>query len=224
MQWLKKYRKILPVLGIGATWFIYALVGEFRHRTQFIGCAVLSVLVFFALRLILARLPGEEPEPVREKAKQPEKPREKTETELLLEQGEMYLDELRLLDEKIPGLEVSAKLKQIADLTALILDVIKKQPEKRNSVGQLMRYYLPTTIKLLRQYVTLQDQKVKGENIGDGMQKVEGLLDSVIVALQKQLDAMFQADVIDITADIRVMEKKLAAEGLAADDDFKEIL
>ena len=222
MQWLKTQRKVISILGIGLTWLIYAVIGEFRRPVHFIFCAVLSVWVFLALRLLLNRLPGkEEPEPVKE---EPVPPREKTETELLLEQGEKYLDELRLLDEQIPGVELSAKLKQITDLTALILDVVKKQPEKRKSIDQLMRYYLPTTIKLLKQYVTLQDQKVQGENIGDGMQKVEGMLDGVILAMQKQLDAMFQADVIDITADIRVMEKKLAAEGFADNDDFKEIL
>ena len=53
--------------------------------------------------------------------------------------------------------------------------------------------------------MTLQNQSVKTENITEGMQKIEDLLDKVIVAFQRQLDALFESDVVDITADIRVM-------------------
>ena len=222
MQRLKQARHAVPVLGIGVTWILYAIFGEFRHRTQILFCAVLSVIVFIALRMMMDRLFGKEAPA--QKKQEPAETREKTKTELLLELGEQYLEQIRTLNEQIPGLEMSAKLKQLEELMKLIFGVVQQQPEKQSSIDQLMRYYLPTTIKLLKQYVTLQDQKVQGENIGDGMQKVEDMLDGVILALQKQHDAMFQADVIDITADIRVMEKKLAAEGLTDNDDFKEIL
>ena len=222
MQLLKNKRYTVPVLGIGITWILYAIFGEFRHWTQFLVCAMLSVIAFIALRMLMDRLFGKEA-PVQKK-QEPAKTPEKSRTELLLELGEQYLQQIRTLNEQIPGLEMSAKLKQLEELMKLIFQVVRQQPEKQNSIDQMMRYYLPTTIKLLKQYVTLQDQKVQGENIGDGMQKVEGMLDGVILALQKQHDAMFRADVIDITADIRVMEKKLAAEGLTDNDDFKEIL
>ena len=50
------------------------------------------------------------------------------------------------------------------------------------------------------------------------MQKIEDLLDKVIVAFQRQLDALFESDVVDITADIRVMEQMMASEGLTRID------
>ena len=40
-------------------------------------------------------------------------------------------------------------------------------------------------------------------------------------AFQRQLNALFEADVVDITADIRVMEQMMASEGLAGTNDFK---
>ena len=52
------------------------------------------------------------------------------------------------------------------------------------------------------------------------MQKIEGLLDKVIVAFQRQLDSLFETDVVDITADIRVMEQMMASEGLTRKTDF----
>ena len=52
------------------------------------------------------------------------------------------------------------------------------------------------------------------------MQKIEDLLDKVIIAFQRQLDSLFEADVVDITADIRVMEQMMASEGLTNKKDF----
>ena len=90
-----------------------------------------------------------------------------------------------------------------------------------NAFGmEQLNYYLPTTIKLMEQYVTLQNQSLKTENITEGMQKIEDLLDKVIIAFQRQLDALFEADVVDITADIRVMEQMMASEGLTNKKDF----
>ena len=97
---------------------------------------------------------------------------------------------------------------------------MKEHPEKLKQIRQFLNYYLPTTIKLMEQYVTLQNQSLKTENITEGMQKIEDLLDKVIIAFQRQLDALFEADVVDITADIRVMEQMMASEGLTNKKDF----
>ena len=61
---------------------------------------------------------------------------------------------------------------------------------------------------------------LQGENIQTGMERIEGMLDKVIVAFQKQLDGLFARDLVDITADIRVMEQMLAQNGLTNDKDF----
>ncbi len=84
-----------------------------------------------------------------------------------------------------------------------------------------MNYYLPTTIKLLEQYVVLQNQGMRVGNIDEGMTKIENMLEKVIAAFQQQLDSLFENDVVDITAEIRVMEKMMASEGLAGGNDFK---
>ena len=99
-------------------------------------------------------------------------------------------------------------------------DCVRKNPKKLSQIRQFLNYYLPTTIKLMEQYVTLQNQSLKTENITEGMQKIEDLLDKVIIAFQRQLDALFEADVVDITADIRVMEQMMASEGLTNKKDF----
>jgi len=124
------------------------------------------------------------------------------------------------VNDEIPDERISAQIDLIERLTAQIFDCVRKNPKKLSQIRQFLNYYLPTTIKLMEQYVTLQNQSLKTENITEGMQKIEDLLDKVIIAFQRQLDALFEADVVDITADIRVMEQMMASEGLTNKKDF----
>ena len=52
------------------------------------------------------------------------------------------------------------------------------------------------------------------------MNDITMMMDSVVLAFEKQLDNLFQADALDISSDISVMETMLAQEGLS-DDDFQ---
>ena len=99
-----------------------------------------------------------------------------------------------------------------ADDTAAALAGIAKQESFFRSIG------MPVCLGELS--CGKQNQNVKTENITEGMQKIEDLLDKVIVAFQRQLDALFESDVVDITADIRVMEQMMASEGLTNKKDF----
>ena len=94
---------------------------------------------------------------------------------------------------------------------------MEQHPEDVRQIRQFLNFYLPTTIRLLQQYVVLQNQEMRMGNIDEGMQKIENMLENVIVAFQKQLDSLFESDVVDITADIQVMEQMMAAEGLTGE-------
>lgn len=48
------------------------------------------------------------------------------------------------------------------------------------------------------------------------MQRIETMMDTIVMAFHKQLDALFRDDAMDIASDITVMENLLAQEGSAA--------
>lgn len=81
-----------------------------------------------------------------------------------------------------------------------------------------MNYYLPTTLKLLNSYDKLSRQRVKGENIQKTMFEIEGMMETIAGAFEKQLDSLFDDDALDIAADISVMESILKQEGLSGED------
>ena len=227
----KKKRSALPIYAIGIVWLLYA--GKLNTFRGILSCAVVSAIVYAILRIVLSGKKTDEPPkaaaPEQPQPKQAEKkpepqpePEEKLPPELqsVIYQGKRTIADIRRLNDEIPDERMSAQIDLIERLTAQIFDCVRKNPEKLSQIRQFLNYYLPTTIKLMEQYVTLQNQSLKTENITEGMQKIEDLLDKVIIAFQRQLDALFEADVVDITADIRVMEQMMASEGLTNKKDF----
>lgn len=229
----KKKRSALPIYAIGIVWLLYA--GKLNTFRGILSCAVVSAIVYAILRIVLPGKKTDEPPkaaaPEQPQPKQAEKkpepqpepePEEKLPPELqsVIYQGKRAIADIRRLNDEIPDERISAQIDLIERLTAQIFDCVRKNPKKLSQIRQFLNYYLPTTIKLMEQYVTLQNQSLKTENITEGMQKIEDLLDKVIVAFQRQLDALFESDVVDITADIRVMEQMMASEGLTEKKDF----
>ena len=229
----KKKRSALPIYAIGIVWLLYA--GKLNTFRGILSCAVVSAIVYAILRIVLPGKKTDEPPkaaaPEQPQPKQAEKkpepqpepePEEKLPPELqsVIYQGKRAIADIRRLNDEIPDERISAQIDLIERLTAQIFDCVRKNPKKLSQIRQFLNYYLPTTIKLMEQYVTLQNQSLKTENITEGMQKIEDLLDKVIIAFQRQLDALFEADVVDITADFRVMEQMMASEGLTNKKDF----
>ena len=229
----KKKRSALPIYAIGIVWLLYA--GKLNTFRGILSCAVVSAIVYAILRIVLPGKKTDEPPkaaaPEQPQPKQAEKkpepqpepePEEKLPPELqsVIYHGKRAIADIRRLNDEIPDERISAQIDLIERLTAQIFDCVRKNPKKLSQIRQFLNYYLPTTIKLMEQYVTLQNQSLKTENITEGMQKIEDLLDKVIIAFQRQLDALFEADVVDITADIRVMEQMMASEGLTNKKDF----
>lgn len=55
---------------------------------------------------------------------------------------------------------------------------------------------------------------MSGTNIDGTMGKIEHMMDTIVRAFDKQLDALFADEALDISADITVMEQLLAQEGV----------
>ena len=58
---------------------------------------------------------------------------------------------------------------------------------------------------------------VSGTNIDGTRDKIETMMDTVVSAFDKQLDALFADVALDISTDITVMENLLSQEGLSGE-------
>jgi len=167
-------------------------------------------------RLVLTDLnPAPEPEadpkakPKREP--EPEKPKAKKENA-----DDAILRQIQEVNDAIPDPVMSQKIERIEEITRKILAYQKKNPAKSDQLRQFLNYYLPTTLKILNAYAQMDAQGVEGENISAAKKRIEGMMDKVVEGFEKQLDQLFQADAMDITTDVEVLERMLDRDGLGS--------
>lgn len=61
---------------------------------------------------------------------------------------------------------------------------------------------------------------VEGGNISSAMKDVEDIMDKLVLGFEKQLDALFDSEAMDVTTDISVLENMMNMEGLSDLDPF----
>ena len=197
--------------------FLYALSAPLYEPQHFVIFAAVLVLVFLVSGALFKGkkefVPIEPEKPKEEPKKQPEK-EEKSHTgnpevDKIIDEGREYLKKLRAADDAIPRMERAS-----ADIFRFIAD----HPEKAPQIRKFMNYYLPTTLKLLNSYQRLSQQSVKGENITSTLFNIAGMMHTVADAFEKQLDALFSEEAMDISADITVFETLLKQEGFVDED------
>jgi 5-bromo-4-chloroindolyl phosphate hydrolysis protein len=109
---------------------------------------------------------------------------------------------------------ICGKIQRIEDVTVKIFRLVDEKPQKAPQIRRFMNYYLPTTLKLLHSYETLEKQGVNGENISAAKNDIERVLDTLAAGFEQQLDNLFKSDKLDISADIDVLENLMRQDGL----------
>lgn len=213
---MKSIRKpsVVPVYAVAVVWIAYTIFWGMRSVGQIVVCAALSLAVYLIAK---AKFPG--------KVVQVEVPEEAPDTgdptlDELIVQGRASVKQIQQLNEAIPDAGITAQLNEIASTTGKILQQLERDKSKVRQCRQFLNYYLPTTVKLLEQYVELQSQGVQNGNIAEAMRRIEGMLVKIQKAFRRQLDSLFASNVVDITADIAVMEQMMRSQGLT---DEKEL-
>ena len=138
----------------------------------------------------------------------------------LVADGKDYIEKIRKSNDAISDEEVSQKLYDLEIVTRKIFEYVKDHPECADDTKKLMKYYLPTTIKLLDSYEKLTEEELEGQhpeqmnNIAKSKKEIEDTLDTLNQAFAKLFDNLYQDTSMDITADISVLHTLLAQEGL----------
>lgn len=214
-------RSVLPIYLVGAVWLGYSLLFPLRTPAQFLICAGVSLVAFVVGKAIFPdkvyAMPGEEKaEEKKEPPKKKEEPKStgNPEIDALLKERERALSEMRRLNDSIADEKISAQIDHLEEVTGKIIDQVVAQPKKLPQIRRFLDYYLPTTLKILNAYDRMDAAGISGSNIDTTKGKVENMMDTIVKAFDKQLDALFGEEALDISTDITVMENLLAREGL----------
>ena len=128
------------------------------------------------------------------------------------------LQQLRQVNDAIPDPVMTTKISRLEAVSARIFELAKQDPGKKAQLQKFMDYYLPTALKLLNTYASLPAQDVQGENIADVKKNIERSMDLLVTAFENQLDKLFQADALDVNADIAALEGMLNLDGLTGSE------
>ena len=204
-------RSVLPIYLIGVTWIVYALAFSLDSLPEILVCAVLSLVVFVVAKAIF---PDKVYTMAEEKKPEQPKPTGNPEIDALVKERQRAVSEMRRLNENIADETISAQIEHLEEVTGKIIDQVVAQPKKLPQIRRFMDYYLPTTLKILNAYDRMDSAGISGSNIDATKEKVEKMMETITQAYDKQLDALFGEEALDISTDITVMENLLASEGL----------
>lgn len=221
MAYIQK-KSVLPIYFVGFVWVLWAVFGSLHRPTDYIMAALVSIAAYFLGKILFPdrgyEIPDEEkaspqPEP-QAQAKQEPKSTGNPEIDKLIAERERALGEMRRLNDTIEDEVISARIDHLEDVTAKIINTVVAKPSKLPQLRRFLNYYLPTTLKLLNAYDRMDAAGVSGSNIDGTKAKIEDIMGTICTAFDKQLDALYGEEALDISTDIAVLENLLAQEGL----------
>lgn len=213
-----KRKPVAPFYAVGLLWLLGGLFLPLYTVSAYVLLAAVSAGVFLLVNGIcqgggtVAGSAGAEKK--EEKKPEPAPSTGNAELDKVIKDGNLALSEMKRLDDNIADPGVSADIVRLSQVSEKIFQAVKDDPDKLPQIRQFMNYYLPTTLKLLNTYDRMSGAGVSGENIDGTKTKVEDMLKTIVRAFEKQLDALYGSDALDISTDIQVMETLLAREGL----------
>lgn len=121
---------------------------------------------------------------------------------------------------KIEDKELVKNIDEIHDTADKIIDEVSKNPSKLNKSQNFFNYYLPTTLKILITYDNIENQQVENDEISKIMENTKKMIIKINASLEIQLASLFQAEIIDTDAEIKVLDTMLKSDGYHTESDF----
>ena len=132
----------------------------------------------------------------------------------MLTEMQQQLDTLHALNEALPDQQLSAAMARMEKVGRSIVETVEATPAKAKQVRRFANYYLPDAVNVLQQYAKLAKQGVRGENAASIRAEVEHNAASIATAFENQLDALYAAESMDLSADLTVLQNMLKGQGL----------
>lgn len=132
----------------------------------------------------------------------------------MLTEMQQQLDTLHALNEALPDPQLSAAMARMEKAGRSIVETVEATPAKAKQVRRFANYYLLDAVNVLQQYAKLAKQGVRGENAASIRAEVEHNAASIATAFENQLDALYAAESMDLSADLTVLQNMLKGQGL----------
>ena len=116
---------------------------------------------------------------------------------------------LKDISTKIESKELVKNTKEICNTSEKIINTVIDKPEKIKKVRNFLNYYLPVTTRILERYDEIENQKLTTSETKRFMNSVEEMVAKIKVAFEQQLSNIYQTEMIDTDAELKVFETML---------------
>lgn len=121
----------------------------------------------------------------------------------------------RIIEAKsyINNYEIKAYLTSINESTSKIIKAIEKTPKKIKNIDNFFDYYLPITVKIINRYDEIENNNLSSKDSKKFMSSTINMLSSIDKAFKNILNNLYQKEIIDMSAEMKVFSSMLKADG-----------
>ncbi len=195
----------MPYLATGLSFLAYGLLWPIASLWDYVKVAAVATVVFVISRGVW--------------------PAKRVRVELPPDTGDAQADQLlveardaiaafRAANDRIQDAKVSACIEGIEKSCGKILVRLEEQPALYGQLRTFLRYYLPTTRKLLEARASLEREGMEGKNARLVCERTDRVLPEIERAFEKQLEALDQHRYLDLQVEIDVLEGMLKSDAL----------
>ena len=129
----------------------------------------------------------------------------------------------RIIEAKsyINNYEIKAYLTSINESTSKIIKAIEKTPKKIKNIDNFFDYYLPITVKIINRYDEIENNDLSSKDSKKFMSSTINMLSSIDKAFKNILNNLYQKEIIDMSAEMKVFSSMLKVDGF--DDNELEV-
>ena len=120
---------------------------------------------------------------------------------------------LKEMINKIDDETVSKDLDEITKSADKIINKIEDHELKNKTATNFMDYYLPVCVKIVGRYDEIENQSLTSRDSKEFMQNTGKLLKATNKAFKKILNSLYQSEIIDADAEMKVFNTMLTADG-----------
>ena len=126
--------------------------------------------------------------------------------------------EILSLIPKVESGDTRKNLNEIHSTVDKILTTIENNPSKANRLNNFFFFYLPVLIKIVNRYDEVENQKLVSKEGKEFMIKADKMIEGTSSAFESILSSLYQKDIMDADADMKVYDMMLKADGITGDN------
>lgn len=119
---------------------------------------------------------------------------------------------------KVENIDTRKNLNEIHDTVNEVLDVVENNPKKAGRIDNFFDYYLPVLIKIVNRYDEIENKKLSSKESKSFMEKADKMIKDTNKAFKSILDSLYQKDIMDADAEMKVYELMMKADGITPDN------